>query len=199
MADGHTPSTVPALNDVHHNFIVANYAADGGCLDNDDGSAYYNIHHNFCVYGGHKSDFDGHSKTSAFNLHVYPNVYGTTCLRIGAQVLPPPGYAESYHSNRCILPNQGSEYLAVQDIPSGHGHCLDGSAASFQAFIDGLKLGNNTIYAPQASVTISCGGKSLSMAQFQSLGFDLSSTVSADMPSAATIIQWGRELLTDRR
>lgn len=48
------PSSTPALNDVHNNFIVANYAADGGCLDNDDGSAYYEIHHNFCVFGGHK-------------------------------------------------------------------------------------------------------------------------------------------------
>ena len=37
IRDGKTPSTIPAWNDMHHNFIVANYAADGGCLDNDDG------------------------------------------------------------------------------------------------------------------------------------------------------------------
>lgn len=37
---------------------VANYAADGGCLDNDDGSSYYNIHHNYCVYGGTPLTFD---------------------------------------------------------------------------------------------------------------------------------------------
>ena len=41
VRDGVTPSSIPAFNDVHHNFIVANYAADGGCLDNDDGSAWY--------------------------------------------------------------------------------------------------------------------------------------------------------------
>ena len=35
IRDGKTPSTIPAMNDVGHNFIVANYAADGGCLDND--------------------------------------------------------------------------------------------------------------------------------------------------------------------
>ena len=34
-----TVSTIPAFNNVHRNFIVANYAADGGCLDNDDGSS----------------------------------------------------------------------------------------------------------------------------------------------------------------
>ncbi len=68
------PSTVPALNEVHNNFIVANYAADGGCLDNDDGSAYYAIHHNFCIYGGHKQNFDGHDKHSTYNVYVYPQV-----------------------------------------------------------------------------------------------------------------------------
>ena len=74
VRDGATPSTVPALNDVHNNFIVANYAADGGCLDNDDGSSYYAIHHNFCVYGGHKQNFDGNSKTGDHNVYVFPQV-----------------------------------------------------------------------------------------------------------------------------
>ena len=59
---------------MHHNFIVANYAADGGCLDNDDGSSYYSIRSNFCVYGGHKQNFDGHDKHAAHNLYVYPQV-----------------------------------------------------------------------------------------------------------------------------
>jgi hypothetical protein len=52
VGDGVTPSAIPAYNDVHHNMIVANYAADGGCLDNDDGSAWYKIHDNACIFGG---------------------------------------------------------------------------------------------------------------------------------------------------
>ena len=53
------------------NFIVANYAADGGCLDNDDGSSWYKIHHNFCVFGGHKGDFDGQKAVfSSTALHM---------------------------------------------------------------------------------------------------------------------------------
>jgi len=56
VADGVTPSAIPAMNVVSKNLIVANYAADGGCLDNDDGSSYYSIDSNFCVYGGHKSE-----------------------------------------------------------------------------------------------------------------------------------------------
>ena len=54
VRDGVTPSSIPAFNDVHHNMIVANYAADGGCLDNDDGSCWYKIHDNACIFGGHK-------------------------------------------------------------------------------------------------------------------------------------------------
>lgn len=42
------------------NFFVANYGANGGAADNDDGSSRYHIHRNFWVYGGSKSDFDGH-------------------------------------------------------------------------------------------------------------------------------------------
>ena len=43
--------TIIAHVQVTNNFIVCNYAADGGCLDNDDGSSYYSIRSNFCVYG----------------------------------------------------------------------------------------------------------------------------------------------------
>ncbi len=144
----------------------ASYAADGGCLDNDDGSSYYDIFSNFCVYGGHKGDFDGNSKRSFGNIAVYPTVcvrfarpssstrvrvsvaagskgaptphpppqppppkpaprgkppphtncanrYGTRCVGITAQGLPPAGYAEAYFNNTCILPDANSNYLQV--------------------------------------------------------------------------------------
>lgn len=45
------PSYRPAENEIHHNFIVSDGDADGGAVDNDDGSSFYNIHHNFCIYG----------------------------------------------------------------------------------------------------------------------------------------------------
>ena len=121
VRDGVTPSAIPAFNDVHHNMIVANYAADGGCLDNDDGSCWYKIHDNACLYGGHKSDFDGHSKWSYDNLHLYASVYGDRCVEIGAQVLPLPGFPDIYANNTCVL------------VPNAE--CLDlgQSAAGFPA------------------------------------------------------------------
>ena len=129
---------------MHKNFIVANYAADGGCLDNDDGSSYYQIHHNFCVFGGHKSDFDGNSKISSFNLHAYPSVYGAKCLGILAQLLPPKGYAEGYNNNVCILGDAGDPYLDVGGVVGAN--CLESPAAK-QLFEDGLLLSNNTVGA----------------------------------------------------
>lgn len=141
-----TASTVPAMNEVYRNFIVANYAADGGCLDNDDGSSYYDIHHNFCVYGGHKADFDGHTKFSRFNVHVYPSVYASTCVG-ELQALPKPGYAERYTDNVCILPTGKSSYLSL-NIP---GQC-DGTNLSIATFHAGMVTRNNTIYVPGACV-----------------------------------------------
>ena len=106
VRDG-TPSTVPEVNDVHHNFIVANFAADGGCLDNDDGSSYYDIRDNVCFFGGHKQNFDGHSKRGFRNLYIHPSVYGVKCIdeetegestgTSGPHGLPKKGYAVLNH------------------------------------------------------------------------------------------------------
>lgn len=39
----------------------------------------YLIHDNFHIYGGHKSDFDGHAKRSYNNVALYSYVYGDHC------------------------------------------------------------------------------------------------------------------------
>eukprot|EP00931_Biecheleriopsis_adriatica_P028735 TRINITY_DN17128_c0_g1_i4.p1 TRINITY_DN17128_c0_g1~~TRINITY_DN17128_c0_g1_i4.p1 ORF type:complete len:907 (+),score=123.99 TRINITY_DN17128_c0_g1_i4:215-2722(+) len=147
MKDG-SPSTVPRRNNVHNNFIVANYAADGGCLDNDDGSSYYDIHHNFCMYGGHKQNFDGHSKRSFGNIHVHPQVYGTKCIDEEAEGwgfgtsgpfgLPPKGYAEEYTDNVCILPKAGDPFIVSQG----------GDLQHRADFVNSMVLRNNTIFIP---------------------------------------------------
>jgi hypothetical protein len=194
IGDGSTPSTIPAWNNVHSNFIVANFAADGGCLDNDDGSSYYDIHHNVCVFGGHKSDFDGNRKLSHDNLHLYPSVYGVTCLNIGAQVLPPSGYAEGYFNNTCVLPNEGSLYLNIGGVADGE--CLDGSAHAIKQLADGLLLGNNTVYVPSASASISCGGKKTTSKAFETFGIDQGTSFIGKRPSNDTMVAWMREMLS---
>lgn len=190
-----TSSTIPAFNNVHRNFIVANYAADGGCLDNDDGSSYYDIHHNFCVFGGHKSDFDGNSKYSRYNIHAYASVYGDKCLGILAQVLPPAGYHEQYTNNICILANAGDAYLDIGGLPAGSKEkCLDSTPAAKQAFADGLLVSNNTIYVPGGRPTIKCQG-SQTLQEFQSNGYDPLTTTVGQLPPASTIVGWAKDLL----
>ena len=96
VRDGKTPSAIPAPNMVHHNFMVSNFGADGGCLDNDDGSSFYNIYENFCVYGAYRW------KTSCTEPFVLRNpsqvgtsriLMGTLSTRMATCTYTPPSMA----------------------------------------------------------------------------------------------------------
>ena len=188
VRDGVTPSAIPAVNVIAHNLIVSNFGADGGCFDADDGSAWYDVVENACFYGGAKSDFDGHSKRALRNLHVQPQVYGSTCLGLSAQQLPPAGFAEAYVGNTCVLSAAGEPVLRFADyvrVPAP------------AAFVQQMLLANNTIYAPMGDAGVR-PGKSLnisSFAEFSAAGYDSGSVVRADMPSADAIAAWARALL----
>jgi hypothetical protein len=199
VRDGVTPSVIPAFNQVSRNFIVANYGADGGCLDNDDGSSFYNITQNFCVYGGQKSDFDGHAKVGRNNLHVFPAVYGPRCLQIGAQYLPGygghgglpfiPGFADVYENNTCILETAGEAVVAL-DVS-------DNPLPPPTEFVQRLSLGGNTIYVPGGQAGYEGPGSKEwpTYAAFQAAGYDAGSTVVAGTPATAQIIAWAQALL----
>ena len=163
--------------------VVTNYGADGGCMDNDDGSSWYNLFNNYCVYGGHKSDFDGHSKRSFNNIHAYSNVYGSKCA--GIMNLPHVSvndfFAEGYRGNKCVL----AEDAGYLDL--GGGCTPDATLANR------ILLGNNSIYSPTGAVTVSCG-KSYSFAEWAALGLDVGSSVHT-LPDAPTIIGWARATL----
>ncbi len=187
------PSTIPALTRVRSNLIVSNYGANGGCLDNDDGSAYYAIGpDNVCYYGGHKSDFDGHSKTSSANLHIHPQVYGSRCVGL-LQALPRSGqYAEGYTGNVCILPKAGDTYLDLGDCPGGLANTTRGRAQ----LAAGIALGNNTVYAPNGDAAVVCNGRRAANASdFLARGYDVGTVLRADVPDAATILRWARTRL----
>ncbi len=56
-----------------------------------------------------------------------------------------------------------------------------------------VNMGNNSLYAPNADVTISCSG-SLTFAEFEASGYDDGTQV-FEPPSIDTMIQWGRDVL----
>ena len=171
-------------DELDHNFIVAGGGANGGAFDHDDGSSFYHDHDNFEVYGGHKSDFDGHAKRSYDNIHAYSNVYGTKC--VGIMNLPHDApndfFAEGYYGNKCVLASAGAAYL---DLGSG---CAIGPALANK-----MVLGGNSLFVPNASATVSCG-KSYSFAEWAATGMDAGTTI-AEVPDAATIMGWARATL----
>ena len=151
------------------------------------------------MYGGHKQNFDGHDKTGDHNVYVFPQVYGVKCIdeeteglwddTAGPYGLPPPGYAEGYTNNVCILPEAGSPYM------------VSGGDLDDPSSLDQLILKNNTIYAPGGVVSVVLTGSSTehynsTFESFQDHGFDPTSAVSSDMPSNEQILAWGRQLLS---
>ena len=136
-----------------------------------------------------QSDFDGHSKRSDNNLHVYSSVYGDRCVGIGAQFLPVAGFQEVYLNNTCIV---GAASGVVYGLPfqDAFTHQDVANASEFQArFISG----NNTIY--MAGVPKGFGPFE-TFAAFTASGYEVApSTIVSELPTADIIMQWGRALL----
>jgi hypothetical protein len=178
----------PAVDVIAYNFLAAGGGANSGAADHDDGSAFYNDHHNLMVYGGHKSNW-GHAKRSEANLMVFPLVYKNTCMR-QFPFLPPasPGgrFAEAYVGNTCILAAAGDTYL---DLGSD---CAPGPALASQ-----IVLANNSVFAPPGAGTASvlCGRATVSFEDWVASGSEPGSTL-AGVPPTAQIIEWARALLS---
>jgi hypothetical protein len=90
-------------------------------------------------------------------------------------------FAEGYWNNKCVLAGDNA-YL---DLGSG--------CAADATLANRIILGNNTIYTPSASTSISCG-KSYTFAEWAALGLDAGSSVQT-LPTADEIISWAREIL----
>ena len=185
VRDGATPSAIPAFSEIRSNLIVSNYEATAGCVDTDDGSSWLRVALNFCVYGGHKSAFDGHAKLTVGNLLLYPQIYGPGCVNVMAQHLPPPGFGDAFVNNTCILSDAG------QDAVSLYPDALPPPAE----FAARLALAGNAFIAPNASTRFQGPGDSVAYQAFQAQGYDTSSVVSGDVPDAPTVISWARALL----
>ena len=191
VEDGHTPSLIPATSYITRNFIINNYHS-AWPLDHDDGSCYYEDQYNYLVYGGYKN-YLGHSKIVMYNTYVYPDaihVANVTYLHRpycadhdGASVdTLPSGWGEIWAHNRCIIGNP--------EIYDFHTCTLDGENA--RGLIPFTY--ENTFYTPSGDVSIPCGGKNLTLQEYQARGFDMGSVVD-NIVDIATVIDWGKELL----
>jgi|EP01047_Picozoa_sp_COSAG01_P066211 hypothetical protein len=124
---------MPATNVISRNFAMANYAANGGCFDNDDGSAWYDITENVCAYGGHKST-NGYGKRTFSNLNIFPQVYGPACAGMfGLPKATATGiYNEGFFNNTCIV--LGSDVLHSVDV------CVNVSQPTIQHWLRVCRL-----------------------------------------------------------
>ena len=151
-----TQSTVPKQNNFHHNFIVAmsnGSHADAGCFCFDDGTSYYDVHHNLCWYGGFKTMYGGHSHAVYSNYFISAMTYGFRCIYMmePTQQLGPDGaalYQTQYYNNTCSVaavvpkPDCCDTYTTRALYAT-----FDGSAKNWQSLLNrSVRLYNNSIY-----------------------------------------------------
>ena len=138
----------------------------------------------------------GHSKTIKYNTYVYPDAqhqmhknnlesfnsapYCADSFAASATYLP-SGWGEVWVNNTCIIGNP-NVYEFEDCTPTGNNTRL----IPFTA--------NNTFYAPNEYIYIKCGSEDLSLSQFQTMGYDIGSTVYNPV-DYDTIVDWGRKLL----
>jgi hypothetical protein len=168
------PTTAKQNDTISQNWVLANYHSSMA-IDNDDGSSFFNTHHNVFIsastgaaYGGNslKSDFGGHSNFHWANLDLFWGVGFGICGQI-------PGYADGYYDN--IL------YMG-QDGNYGSGQTCSGPAATV--------VYNNTVYSPTGAVK-ECG---MTLAQWQAQGGD-PGTTAAPYPDDSVILGIARNIL----
>jgi hypothetical protein len=158
------PSLIPAVNVLHHNFLVSNFDADGGAIDNDDGSSYYDEYANFGVYGGFKAgNFEGHSKKHHGNINAYARVYDHACFWNWPGSFPLKPYQEQYYNNTCILDNN-QHYITMTD------RCKFTELSSV-----GIVTHDNRIYVDGNTTVKGCGSQ-ISFDAWLRLGLDVGSS-----------------------
>ena len=175
------PSVIPAYNNFHHNFLVSNYGGVKGGMDNDDGSTFYEVHHNFEVYGWGPKPGGGGLKYYS-NIHAYMEQGMKAAPRFYAD----PSYTNAWYNITAIFRNGSALYLAE---PVG---CND----SKHSFTPPIVHDNTVYHSPSQSIQISCRGQSYTIEEAQKeLHLDLGSKDIPHLPSDEEIVAWGHSLL----
>ena len=95
------------MTHVYQNIISANYGGSQA-FDTDDGSSWYDIHHNFWFDSdGFKMDYSGHNSTFHDNLVAVKPYDGQNCIN-GDENVP-------WQNNTCII--MGAQVLLL--LPRG--------------------------------------------------------------------------------
>ena len=117
---------------------MANYHANRGAVDNDDGSAYYSTHDNFFVYadGGLKNDFGGHDNHHFRNVYAYTGKGINLCPQL-------VGHEDWFYDNKVVL-TKANATLGTYDChpTAGHGKVL---------------IHDNALYTPDGATAWVCG------------------------------------------
>ena len=150
------PGWNPAFSDITQNVIIANYGGSQG-FDNDDGSSWYNIHHNVIYGEGLKQDYGGHDSKYGNNLNLVHKYDGQNCINTWSfKTGTPPcvgsteagcSHAHHFQNNKCIV-----LYDSVYSPAAGG--CPPGGLASMPL------LANNEYFTPNGSAMMRCGGGS---------------------------------------
>ena len=173
--DTGTVTTIKAMDEIAHNFILANYHSLGA-IDNDDGSSYYNTHDNFFVYGdgGLKNDFEGHDNWWSYNVIVLGNGlalhngYSGTVGTPGRSPYILSGHVQKLLNNHILILNSPTDsWTYAMPICSGTGKSL---------------MANNTLIVSNASKISVC---SMSLVAWQQQGNDPGTVAKPYSPNQA--------------
>ena len=203
--DGKQASVKQAQNPLHHNVVVSNYAAYAGCFDHDDGASYADMYNNFCLGGGHKNNYDGHSKHSFNNVYAFPLIYGERCFGFFSTFLETiRGQPEVFENNICVqdsMQNAQSGYQAIWIMGQtglSPNNCPSSTDPSFPpgGLGDIWRLAKNTYYVPAGgNLSLGCGDLPAAFRDYVSMGWETDPTVVYGLPTAEQIIAMARALV----
>ena len=130
------PGWNPAFTEVERNIIIANYGGSQG-FDNDDGSSWYDIHHNVIYGEGLKQDCKLFVRINVLHPLFVPHyIIAHVFIPTTSRIAPPPthiatpctdgGHDSKYHDNLNIVHRyDGQNCINTWPFKSGQGPCGD--------------------------------------------------------------------------
>ena len=183
---GQLPNLTPKPFVIEHNYLISNYGSGYG-VDNDDGSAYFDIRYNVFYEGsGLKSDFSGHDKLFHGNLgisldlpcgvgteyragHQDHCVNNTIVMRAGNWRAYLPAHSSTQPCDEPWISSSACDVKQQAEPRCG----LLGNWASGGASVLATVHNNTILNMNQSGIDVQCGTELLSVMDFkQQCGID---------------------------